>query len=162
MNKFDEICEAYKNSRHEFFDYEGECRKFVVQIVQGLIKYLRCPKEQIKYYPINEEPEKNTEYHIGGAMEFNDNDRFWHIGLGITIYEAPRVYPQETIRAELLIKKVDDQYHVKFGKRGKLFKLPEDDIDNFYNHIYESLLNLYRGDLHQYLNEENTKIRKIE
>ena len=146
MTKFEELCESYASARKKFFNYEDECMEFGVKIVDGLKKYLECPSEQINYYPPDKESDPNVSYNIQGATKLGE-DGFWHVGIGIGLYEAPTVRPQENVRSRFLIKKDDGHFVVKYGKEShdefRVCEDKEEDLEKFYDHIFEEIKELY-------------------
>ncbi|MGB9937216.1 MAG: hypothetical protein ACPK7O_05800 [Methanobacterium sp.] len=146
MTRFEELCESYANARKRYFNYENECMEFGMKMVNGLKEYLQCPPEQINYYPPDKESDPNVSYNIHGATKLGE-DGFWHVGIGIGLYEAPNVRPQENVRSTLLIRKDDGHFIVKYGRESKdEFRICEDreeELDKFYEHIYEEVKELY-------------------
>lgn len=146
MTRFEELCKSYANARKKYFNYEDECMRFGVDMVNGLVKYLECPPEQVNYYPPDKESDPNISYNIHGATILGE-DGFWHVGIGIGLYEAPKLRPQENVRSTLLIKKVDDHFIVKYGKESPdEFKICEgkvEDLNEFYDYIFEEIKELY-------------------
>jgi hypothetical protein len=146
MTRFEELCESYANARKGFFDYENECMEFGTKMVEGLREYLECPPEQVNYYPPDKESDPNVTYNIHGATILGE-DGFWNVGIGIGIYEAPNVRPQENVRSTLLIKKNDSHFVVKYGKESKeefrIYEDKEKDLKEFYDHIFEEIKELY-------------------
>ena len=146
MTRFEELCESYANARKKFFNYEHECMDFGSKMVAGLAEYLECPPEQVNYYPPDKESDPNVTYNIQGATILGE-DGYWHVGIGIGIYEAPNVRPQENVRSTLLIKKNNSHFIVKYGKLSKEeYRICEDkkeDFKEFYDHVFEEIRNLY-------------------
>ena len=152
MTRFEKLCESYTCARKRYFNYETECMEFGIKMVDGLKEYLQCPPEQINYYPPDKESDPNVSYNIHGATKLGD-DGFWHVGIGIGLYEAPNVRPQENVRSTLLIKKDDSHFIVKYGRESKdEFKIcedKEDDLKKFYDYIFEEIKELYEKQLEQ-------------
>jgi hypothetical protein len=146
MTRFEELCESYANARKRYFNYEDECLKFGEKMVDGLVKYLECPPEQVNYYPPDKESDPNVSYNIHGATKLGD-DGFWNVGIGIGIYEAPNSRPQENVRSTLLIKKHNSHFIVKYGREStdefKICKDKEEDLKKFFDHVFEEIKDLY-------------------
>lgn len=146
MTRFEELCGSFANARKRYFNYEKDCMEFGEKMVDGLVKYLECPPEQVNYYPPDKESDPNVSYNIHGATVLGE-DGFWHVGIGIGIYEAPNVRPQENVRSTLLIKKEDGRFTVKYGRESKdEYRICEDDkedFDKFYGHVFEEVKELY-------------------
>ena len=162
MSKFEDLCRAYATSRKNYFDYRDACLKFGTNLVNGMIDYFKCPREQVKFIPLKEDIKPNTMYSLLGAMDLDD-DTFWHFGLGLTLYEAPNVFPQETALLPLLVKKVDDSFIVKFGTHGEEFKIHKDKPDEqtaFYEFVFRQIKESYEKALQRFLEQKETS-RKI-
>lgn len=146
MTKFEELCESFANARKRYFNYENECMDFGIKMVDGLKEYLQCPPEQVNYYPPDKESDPNISYNIHGATILGE-DGFWHVGIGIGLYEAPNVRPQENVRSVLLIRKDNSHFVVKYGREStEKFKICEDDkedLEKFYDHVFEEVKELY-------------------
>ncbi|MGZ7043961.1 MAG: hypothetical protein ACXVHM_05155 [Methanobacterium sp.] len=145
MTRFEELCESFANAREKYFHYEEECMRFGEKMVDGLKKYLECPPEQVNYYPPDKESDPNVSYNIHGATKLSD-DGFWHVGIGIGLYEAPNIRPQENVRSTLLIKKENSHFIVKYGKESEdEFKLDykEENFKELYDYIFEEIKELY-------------------
>ncbi len=146
MTRFEELCESFANARKRYFNYENECMDFGVKMVDGLVEYLECPPEQVNYYPPDKESDPNVSYNIHGASMLGE-DGFWHVGIGIGIYEAPNVRPQENVRSTLLIKKENGCFTVKYGKESsdefRICEDDEEDLEKFYGHVFEEVKELY-------------------
>lgn len=159
MSKFEELCRAYAVARKNYFDYRDTCCKFAHTLVSGMIDYFKCPKEQIKFIPLKGEVEPNSSYTVMGAIHLDD-DTFWHLGVMLTLYEAPNVFPHQPVLLQLLIKKVDDYFIVKLGTKRQEFTIHEDKPDEF-NPFYEFIFVLIKENhekgLQRFLGKEQKK-----
>ena len=146
MTRFEDLCGSYTSARKRYFNYENECMEFGIKMVDGLKEYLECPPEQVNYYPPDKESDPNVSYNIHGATKLGE-DGFWHVGIGIGLYEVPNGRPQENVRSTLLIKKEDGHFVVKYGKESKdEFKVceeKEEDLKKFYDYIFDEIKELY-------------------
>ena len=146
MTRFEELCESYTNARKRYFNYENECMEFGVKMVDGLKEYLKCPPEQVNYYPPDKESDPNVSYNIHGATKLGD-DGFWHVGIGIGLFEVPNGRPQENVRSTLLIKKEDGRFVVKYGKEStdefRICEDDEEDLKRLYDYIFDEIKELY-------------------
>ena len=162
MSKFEELCKAYATSRKNYFDYRETCSKFAHTLVRGMVDYFGCPKGQVKFIPLNKEVESGSIYTVMGAIHLDD-DTFWHLGVRLTLYKAPNIFPHQPFLLRLLIKKVDDYFTVKLRTEGPEFKVHEDKPDEF-NSFYEFIFDLIKEDLEKGLQrflEQNETVRKI-
>ncbi len=158
MSKFKELCKAYETARINFFDYRRDCHTFASKLIDGLIDFLQCPKEQIKFIPLKKDYESDFTYTLMGAMHLND-DTFWHLGVGITLYKEPNIFPHETVLISFLIKEKSDSFTVKLGDSGKEFEILKDKPEDF-NEIYEFIFNqikeTYEKGLKRFLEQKET------
>lgn len=162
MSKFKELCDAYTLSRKKYFDYWDACAIFATNLVNGVVDYFECPREQISFIPLKETPKPNTTYTLRGAMHL-DEDTFWHLGVGLTLYTAPNIFPHERTILPFLIKKVDDNFIVKLGPEGKEFRDSTDKSDRFkefFDFIFIKIKERYEKGLQKFL-EQNETTRKI-
>jgi hypothetical protein len=162
MSKFEELCRAYAVSRKNYFDYRDACLNFAKDLVWGMVDYFKCPREQVKFIPLKEDIKPNTIYGLLGAMHLDD-DTFWHLGFGLTLYVSPNIFPQETALLRFLVKKVDDCFVVKLGIGGDEFRIHKDQLDElttFYDYVFEQIEESYEKELQRFLEQEETS-RKI-
>ncbi len=150
MTRFEDLCESYSKARKRFFNYEDECMQFGEKMVSGLVNYLECPPEQVNYYPPDKESDPNVRYNIHSATILGD-DGFWQIGIGIGLYEAPNVRPQENVRSTLQLRKDNSHFIVKYGRQAteeyKIGVEDEEDLKRFYDHVFEEIKDLYDSQL---------------
>ena len=162
MSKFEDLCRAYAISRKSYFDYRDACLKFGTNLVNGMMRYFQCPKEQVQFIPLKEVIPPGLTSNLLGAMHLDD-DTFWHFGLGITLYEAPNIFPQETVLLRVLMKKTHGYFIVKLGTRGEEFKIhgdKPDDFTVFYEFVFSQIKESYEKGLQRFLEQEETS-RKI-
>jgi len=150
MTRFEKLCQSFANARERYFNYETECLEFGEKMIQELVEYLECPPEQVNYYPPDKESDPNVKYNIHGAKMLGD-DGFWQIGIGIGLYEAPNVRPQENVRSTLLIKKIDSHFIVKYGREShdefRVDEETDEGLNEFFDHIYHEIKELYDKEL---------------
>jgi len=162
MSKFEELCKSYATARENYFNYRNACWDFASHLVSGMIDYFQCPKEQVKFIPLKGDEKPGSVYTLMGAMHLDD-DTFWHLGVGLTLYIAPNVFPHETILLPLLIKKVTDYFIVKLDGHQKEFKIhidKTDEFDTFYEFVFQQIQETYEKGLQRFL-DQNEATRKI-
>jgi hypothetical protein len=158
MSKFDELCKAYTKSRNDYFVYQDESFKFALKLANEFIDYFGIPKEQIKYIPANKEPVEDTNYTIWGSIHL-DNDTFWHLGILLTLYEKPNIYPNQPIKIVIKFKKDNSVFIVKIKNSEQEFKinpLIKTDYYVFYDHIYDGIKIMFNDQLQQFLKESSS------
>jgi hypothetical protein len=164
MAKFNDLCAVYSKAQNEFRQFRDDCQDFVVDLWNNMITYLNVPGSQLSIYTINEEGEAIvSKPPIWQALTLR-SDSYWSVGFGITVYEAPNMYPQETIIISLLIKKDSaGNYFVKLSEFNEEFKIDRtnvNDFDKFYNFVFEKIINSYQSGLQKFIDQESS-IRKV-
>ncbi len=148
MSKFEQICEAYANSRKSFRKYEETCRKFARNIVFGLIDYYEWPHEQeITYIPLGEEINSNNRFYaLAGAMQM-DSKAFWHFGVELTVEDQGGSNPLRFLMS-FFIKKVGSHFIVKLGVDGREIKIHEDrqgELQPFYDAVFMQIIDFFKS-----------------
>ena len=160
MTKFEELCDLFSKSRNDYFKYEDECIHFAADLTKEFITYFKIPQEQITYIPTNKEPEEDKRYTLFGAMHLDD-DTFWHIGIILTLFEKPNVYPYQPVLMIIKLKKENGDFIVSLKGQSKTFKLngknPKTFVP-FFEYIYENISVLFKSNLQKFL--KNSSITK--
>lgn len=149
MSKFEEVCRAYKKSRHRFLEYEIECRDFARSLVDGIIDYFEWPHDQeITYIPLGEEINPNDRFYaLAGAMRMDD-ESFWHFGVELRAEEPGGSHPLPFLMS-FFIKKDGQHFVVKLGPQGKEIRIPEekqdkqDELRPFYDVVFQHILQFF-------------------
>jgi hypothetical protein len=158
MSKFDELCGVYGKSRDDYFVYEEESFKFASSLVINFVEYFGIPQVQIKFIPTNIEPEEGLTYTLPGSIHL-DTDTFWHLGMIVTLYEEPIIFPHQPIKLVLKFKKENTQFLVKLQNTEKEFRITpfvKLEYNDFYDHIYEEIKNMFKDQLQQFLKDSST------
>lgn len=162
MTKFEELCQAYTNSRKYYFDYRDSCYQFTGGLMGKISSRLGIPMEQLEFIPLKEEPKPNTKYSISGAMHLDD-DTYWHIGIRITLYEKPNILPHQPVLVRILIKKKDNIFTVRLGPAGEVFPIRqevEEEYNTFIDAMFSLIKNGFETGLQRFL-EKREIVKKI-
>lgn len=162
MSKFDEMCAAYTMSRKNYFEYQKRCLKHFDTLIKGFIKYCDIPKEQVRFEPCDKVPEKNARYTLIGSIHLND-DTFWHLGMVITLYEKPNVYPHQSLLIILCIKENNGKVFLKVtpeDKQQQIDLLDEKQCSALYDRLIEGVKSYYQNGLQRFLKGPES-IKKI-
>lgn len=164
MSRFDELCKAYAKARKNYFNYRESCLTFAENLINGLIKYLECPPEQVRFFPLDQqEPQPGHTYTLMGSMTLLE-DTFWHFGMGLTLYESKHIYPHETVFFQFMIKAGDteDSFFVKLEEEGEMFRIATpDDAILLYKLIFNEIEESYKNSLQHFLENTGDTARKI-
>jgi hypothetical protein len=162
MTKFLEMCEAYKSSRRKYFDYQQRCIGYLSKLGLGFVEYCSVPEDQYKFLPLNEDVKPNMKYTIFGATHL-DKDTFWHLGLLLTLYEAPNVHPQQSILIRICVKELNGKVFVKIGSEGKTIEI---ELANgqqcaaFFDDIITQINDSFQNELQSFL-ERSSPLKRI-
>lgn len=158
MTKFEELCAAFKSSRDEYIAYRDACWDFAAHFLNGLISYLDLPGQTVSFIPLNDrDPTKN--YTLPGAMQLDD-DTFWHLGFGMTIYEAPGVFPQKIMMIPIRFKILGDNVTMILSDNDQEIRFPIADQtkpQEIYKMIFDSLRDFFIAGLDRFLNSSTTR-----
>jgi len=101
--KFEELCDAYKTTRQNFFRYRDECVEFFVEVVSSLEKEWGIPN--VRYIPLNEPAKPGMMYFPHGATHFDEEAGVFVVGVVFAVYSAPNAFPQDNIVLRLKVRK---------------------------------------------------------
>ncbi len=158
MSKFDQLCKAYTKARRNFFDYREDCTAFSTWLMTGLLTYLDCPPDQLRFFPLKGELRPGHTYTLMGAMDLEE-DTYWHFGAGLTLYEKKDKTPQETVVFEFMIKRGEKTYTVKMDVGGHEYHIERDDIaaaHKLYEAIFSEIRDSYTAGLQHFLEQDET------
>lgn len=156
MNGFEEMCAAYARSRVTYFGYREKCFNYMGSLVSEFIRHCGIPEEQIRFVPDNEEPKENTLYSLPGAMHL-DEDTFWHVGLRITLYEKPNVFPHQPVLLVICVKEMDGKLLVKVGAKAEAKEVDLTDKnqrETLFRQMIGTVINFFEGSLQEFLEKE--------
>jgi hypothetical protein len=127
MTKYEEMCSAANNARKEFLDCQQRCWAYFYSIIGGLEDHCGVPKEKITYLKWNGQrdgtrrylpAEPGITYTLPGAIDYDETDGFWHLGLRIVL-GPDNVAPKPWVTFALCIKEQNQTPMVKVGIDGK-------------------------------------------
>jgi hypothetical protein len=127
MSKYEEICDASKHAVKRWNEYRDRSWGYLNAIVQGLVTYCGVPRDKITFLRSNGLPGEERRYRpaedeglysLPGAVTFDEQDEYWHLGVAITL-SRPGVFPERWIGGVLCGTEDDGQAVVKIGANGK-------------------------------------------
>jgi hypothetical protein len=157
MTKYDEMCEAASTAASRWLQYRDRCWSHMALLVNGLMAYCGIPKdpEHVTFLKWNEatgedraylEPGEGKMYAPLGAIEFDIEDSYWHLGVSITL-TRPDLSPQRVF-FPLCVTEREGKLMVKLGANGKERQIDQNDpaqLDAFYEHIVEIVKQCFRA-----------------
>lgn len=164
MTKFEELCESFKKAQSDFQQFKDDCEDFAQELWENMIVYFEIPHTQLSLYKVDEK----REWEMVPPMMINamtlEDDAYWQVGFGITLYGQKNEIPQETLIIGLLLKREDDQkFKVRLYGHDKLFEIDRskhEDFKEFYDFIFNEIQINYQKELQIFLDKDTT-IRKI-
>jgi hypothetical protein len=149
------MCEAAELARKAWFAQQERCWRYFFSLMNGLIEYSVIPPERITYLCWNglvgEErnytgPENGGQFTLPGAVKFDEDDGFWHLGVHIAL-RPPNHFPPTAVSFVLCVKDQDGQPLLKIGLDGKTSLLNMSDpiqVNSFYDRIIEDVNRCFR------------------
>ncbi len=131
-------------------------------VVNGFIEYCGIPPNQILFLPCDKEPDENSRYTMPGAMHL-DEDTYWHLGLQITLYEKPNIFPHQPIFFKICVKDKDGDLFVKLDQEKEPQKInlsSRDDLNVFFDKLVSLIIRYFKEGLQEFL-EKETIIKKL-
>jgi hypothetical protein len=95
--------------------------------VHGLVVEWGIPEERIAFLRSNDLPgeqriyspaEEGHQYTLPGAVSFDKDDDYWHLGVSITL-SRPGIFPERWVGFVLCVTESEGQAVVKLGMNGK-------------------------------------------
>jgi|SRR5947209_3228308 len=149
MSKFDEMCSVYTNARNEWQTYRDLCFQYLGILSRGFIAYCGIPESYISFVPLNNDPVEGRQYSLPGAIDFDD-DGFWSLGLRITLFEKPNVFPHRMILVPLFLKDEGHKVLVRIGRDGDPTEIDignESERNRLYDRIVDTVKRYFSNGL---------------
>lgn len=143
MTKYEEMRKAAMDRQRAWIEMRDRCFGYLSAFAVGLISYIGIPddrfewlkkaEEEVKYSP----PENGNKYTLPGAVQFCEEDGYWHLGLAITL-SSPGVFPAQWYGFVIMLKEDGKDIVVKTGLEKKEWRIPPDRIASC-NEVFESV-----------------------
>lgn len=147
MSKHQELCEAYRNSRNTFREYDLECNQFAKRLKNEFVSYLECTNKEVRL----------------DLTDAKMEESYYKFKMGVLLYiNGPTSHPQREIVFHIWIKKQENVW---------MIKLPEDDaittvgadlsgITTFFDSLFQLVQDSHENALKNFL-DETKPTRKI-
>jgi len=148
MTKYKELQQAQKDAAKSWYDFRERSWRYYFKFIGGLIDYCAIPDAHLTYLKWNlesgedrryTEAEGGSKYTLPGALEFDEEGGFWHLGVSITLSE-PGHFPVRWVSFLLCINEIEGKPVVRIGLDGKGQTLDMDD-EGQRGALYESIVN---------------------
>jgi hypothetical protein len=145
MSKYEELCNAFTSARQLFNQYETDCKSFAKEIWDNIMNYYSIPISAISLHNVDA---YGTPDKIAG---FDDlimalrEDGFFEFGIGLTLFELPKVFPYPHFTILLPIDLSIDKegtHKVRYGEEGKIFIIKNSRVEDyqlFFDEVYRLL-----------------------
>jgi len=141
MTRFEELCALDAKTQKQFSeDYETTVQ-LSARFFNRLIEFLEIPPEQIEWIPLHEEIKPGQKYGPAGAIHLRV-DFFYEFGVRINLCLKPSSVPPRFIRLRFSVKRVDDEFVLKFGDHPETFKMHqgnEGELKTFLEFVFEKI-----------------------
>lgn len=161
MSKFEELCEGLRRVKREFQAYQDDCTAFLVNWYMGLKQYMGAPEGYISYYATLGPYAGKKVMGLSSALQLGD-DTYWHFGLAFDLFEEQGAFPTELVLFEILIKKADDKYEMKFLD-GPSYLFGKEETAAFevsYEFLFQDITAKFRDPLGDFLRTGDRKARR--
>ncbi len=108
MTKFESLCSAYKKARDNYVSQRENGFLFAQDLINRYIQYLGVPRACFRFVPTDPAMKAKATKSILGAIHHND-DSYWHLGLQLTLFTAPKGYPEQPILVVFRYKQIADK-----------------------------------------------------
>ncbi len=149
MSKFEELCASFTKARNIFKQYEEECKVLAEDIWNNIIDYYDIPLTNMSLHNIDAygAPDKITGF--DELLLALREDSFFEFGIGITLFETPKVYPYPHFTIILPINVSidrDGKRKIRYGEDGKEFiidKGKKESYQSFFDEIFRLIKSEY-------------------
>jgi len=149
MSKYEEMWQAAITQQRNFHQQRLRCSQHAVKLINGFQAYCGMPSHNVKLLrwtgdqtaPVPyEEADPGKTYTITGAMQFNEEDGYWHFGVHLDLTQM------QWITFGMAISDADGKSLVKFsGAKPRQIDLNDHSQCNaFYESIVEFVKECYR------------------
>jgi hypothetical protein len=120
---YQDMCDAARKARTEFFAYRDRCYRYLGMILGGLASHCQVPDDEVKYLKWNEKfgeerwyrpAEEGRVYTFPGATVFDESDGFWHLGVRIGL-TPKNEFPKAYVTFVLCVAEQGEAVLVKMG-----------------------------------------------
>jgi hypothetical protein len=143
MTRYEEMRKAAMDRQRAWIEMRDRCFGYLTRFANGLIQYIGVPNDRIEllkkadgeaqYLPA----EEGKHYTLPGAIQFCEEDGYWHLGLAITL-SAPDVFPSVWYGFVIMLKEDGKDVLVKTGLEKKEWRIPSDQIGSCVE-VFESI-----------------------
>jgi hypothetical protein len=127
MSKYEQMSAAAEKGRKDFYKFRDRSWNSLSKLVQGFVSYCEIPPGQITFLKWNgerddlrgyTEAEDGRKWTFLGAIDFDEEDGFWHVGVCITL-SKPGHFPQDWASYVFCVTESKGKTLVKIGLIGK-------------------------------------------
>ncbi len=144
MSVYEELCEAYLDSRENLEECRNHCVAQYEAIVNHLIQRIEIPDGAVRYINLHEEASPAV-YTLPGAITLG-GDGFWHLGLVITFHKEGTT-PTFQLLFDIHLQAVNHGFLVKLTSDEPGYVLHPDnkrELDTFADHFSENVRAWFR------------------
>lgn len=115
MTKFESLGSVYKAARETYVAQRENGFLFAQDLINRYVQYLGVPRACFRFVPTDQTGKAKSTKSILGAIHHNE-DSYWHLGLQLTLFSAPKGYPEQPILLVIRYKQVAEKtYEVKIS-----------------------------------------------
>jgi hypothetical protein len=160
MSKFDEIRKAYVDARKIFFDHRDASAALALSLVEGMERYLECPKYHIHFFSNARQATAAAAHDAKSAVVYG-TDGLWHFAVSMELVDNLDGFhknaARQTIMFELLVQPTDPGFSVGFKGWNERFALPaagdSTESTRFYDFWFKHILDSYKQPGHRFFED---------
>lgn len=165
MSRYDDLYRAFLESEKRFQELGLQVCGFAGFFIKGLVEFLECPDENLRFIPIEGDIDPGRTYTLQGAMR-QGQDGFWSFGVDLTLKPPlnpdPRVRQVSvycTVSLHFRIRRENEGFVVKFGRKSEWTVNPEigDDVSHIHRAIFDAIKEDFETEVEKYLPPESPR-----
>jgi hypothetical protein len=154
MSRYAELWKTFTDGQERFSSYREEVWGFAGRFAAGLVNYLACPMDQIRFVPLSEGADLEKTYTMAGALNYDD-DGYWTMGIQLTIRnpesDRPGVItlaPQAGFLFRFSVRKEKNRFQLRTpgGKHVEFDSEGDDDLVAYYEGMMADMKRVLSSD----------------
>ena len=150
MSKYEQMYEACELTRREWFAHRDRCLGYITSLVNGFSDYCEIPYGRLTFLRSNDlsgeekqytQPDDGERYTLMDAIKYDEEDGYWHLGIGILLTPPGRL-PSYWVSFALCVTENNEKATIKIGWAGKPLEIcieDSDQCDRFYEWVCENI-----------------------
>jgi hypothetical protein len=113
MNRYEQLCNAYKKYDDDRIAYTHRSRDFITKLVVEFSSFLDAPTNRIRFFPPEVDKDDRVYPPMGAATPGEDG--WWRILVQVTLSRGPNIFPELRARMLFKVRTEPDKFLIQIG-----------------------------------------------